>query len=200
MNDEATRKKIVEGAKKLFQLYGFTRITIDEIAVNLKISKKTIYKHFNSKDDLIWAVIESIQIPLSASITEMVESGRGFHETLTGIIQILQTMPLHVTPPMFQDIRAMPHIWEKLDRRRKQMIEKNFGTLIERGQKNGDIRKDVEPVFIMNLIIHMVGSLVTPQVIIEFGMMPAELIHRLASILMTGILTEKARKKLGGAK
>jgi AcrR family transcriptional regulator len=200
MDDDPTRRKIVEGAKRLFQLYGFTRITVDEIAANLKISKKTIYRHFPTKDALILGVMESIQETFGASMVGIFESDEGFSEKIAGILNLLQTLTIHVTPPMMQDMRNMPHVWDRIDAYRRQMISSNMSRLIEKGQRAGDIRRDLDPRFMTQLFITLVSALVTPGMMLTFNMAPHEFIGKLATTLMRGILTDKGREKLGGTR
>jgi AcrR family transcriptional regulator len=56
---EATRGKILDAAYKLFRRQGYTRVSIDEIAAAAKVTKKTLYYHFQSKDALLAAVMET---------------------------------------------------------------------------------------------------------------------------------------------
>src|ERR1700724_3485388 len=59
-NREKTESKdrILEKATDLFMRYGIRSITMDEIAAQLGISKKTIYQFFTDKDDMVMAVID----------------------------------------------------------------------------------------------------------------------------------------------
>jgi AcrR family transcriptional regulator len=50
MSDQ--KEEILEAAKRRFDRFGFKKTTLDEIAKDLKISKKTIYEHFEDKEDL----------------------------------------------------------------------------------------------------------------------------------------------------
>ncbi len=200
MNEDATKTRIIEGAKRLFQLYGFTRITIDEIAVNLKISKKTIYKHFKSKDDLVISVVGTIQEQAREQLKILLDRELGFPETMMELLKIMQGIMMQITPAMIQDMRSMPHIWEVIDTRRKQMIREHFSILIERGQKSGEIRKDVDPKFLEILWLQVVTSVATPQFFMEYNTTPFDFIKTLISVLTTGILTDKGKKKLGGIK
>ena len=50
------RDKIIVGAEELFMRYGIKSITMDDLASNLAISKKTIYQHFKDKDELVLEV------------------------------------------------------------------------------------------------------------------------------------------------
>lgn len=53
------RERIIEGSRPLFAQYGFRKLTMDQIAREMRISKRTIYEHFHSKDELIEAVCAS---------------------------------------------------------------------------------------------------------------------------------------------
>lgn len=52
-------QQIIEEGKKLVGKYGFRKFTMDELAQNIRISKRTIYIHFKTKNELISAIIDS---------------------------------------------------------------------------------------------------------------------------------------------
>jgi AcrR family transcriptional regulator len=56
---EPTRKRILDAGYALFRRRGFARVSMDEIAAAAKVTKKTLYYHFKSKDDLLAAVLEA---------------------------------------------------------------------------------------------------------------------------------------------
>lgn len=53
-------QQIIEEGKNLVEKYGFRKFTMDELAQNLRISKRTIYLHFKTKNELISSIIDSI--------------------------------------------------------------------------------------------------------------------------------------------
>ena len=55
---DATRARIVDAAYESFWRKGYTRTGVDEIAERAKLTKRTLYAHFRSKDDLLAAVLE----------------------------------------------------------------------------------------------------------------------------------------------
>jgi AcrR family transcriptional regulator len=55
---ETTRRRILDAAYELFYRKGFSRVGIDEVAVFAKVTKRTLYYHFTSKDDLLAAVLD----------------------------------------------------------------------------------------------------------------------------------------------
>lgn len=72
-----TRKAILDAAYVLFRQRGFTRVNVDEIAASAGITKRTLYSHFPSKDDLLEEVLK-IQHDLALAAFQT------FGKTLTG--------------------------------------------------------------------------------------------------------------------
>jgi AcrR family transcriptional regulator len=56
---ETTRRRILDAAYVLFRRKGFSRVNVDEIAAAAEITKRTLYSHIRSKDELLAAVLES---------------------------------------------------------------------------------------------------------------------------------------------
>ena len=54
---QQTRQRIVDAAYECFWRSGYTRTSIDGIAERAKLTKRTIYSYFRSKDDLLAAVL-----------------------------------------------------------------------------------------------------------------------------------------------
>lgn len=54
-----TRERILDGAYRQFRQKGYSRVSMDEIAAATKVTKRTLYYHFESKDALLAAVLEA---------------------------------------------------------------------------------------------------------------------------------------------
>ena len=59
MPAENTRKTIMDAAYAQFRRRGYYRVSVDEIAAAAKVTKRTLYYHFQSKDELLAAVLTS---------------------------------------------------------------------------------------------------------------------------------------------
>ena len=57
-NSEPTRRRILDAAYELFYRMGFSRVGVDEVAAFARVTKRTLYYHFRSKDELLAAVLE----------------------------------------------------------------------------------------------------------------------------------------------
>jgi AcrR family transcriptional regulator len=58
-SSEPTRRRILDAGYALFRRKGFTRVSMDEIAAASRVTKRTLYYHFESKDQLLGAVLEA---------------------------------------------------------------------------------------------------------------------------------------------
>jgi AcrR family transcriptional regulator len=56
---EATRQQILDAAYRLFRRSGYSRVSMDEIAAATGVTKRTLYYHFESKDELLATVLEA---------------------------------------------------------------------------------------------------------------------------------------------
>ncbi len=62
-NDLSTRERIIEAAGKLFHADGIRAVSVDAVAEKAGLTKRTLYYHFRSKDDLIAAYLETRDQP-----------------------------------------------------------------------------------------------------------------------------------------
>ena len=85
------KEQIIEAARKLFYQFGFKKVSMDEIAREAGVTKKTIYMYFNSKEELLKYFIEE-EIEEMRQIVEEVESmNLDFFDTVnTAIYRLLQ--------------------------------------------------------------------------------------------------------------
>src|SRR6201989_3381049 len=59
MEETDIKEKILKGAEELFMRYGVRSISMDDIARHLMVSKKTLYQHFEDKEDLVTQASET---------------------------------------------------------------------------------------------------------------------------------------------
>jgi AcrR family transcriptional regulator len=87
-----TRQRLIEAAKRRFYHDGFRNVGIDAILTDVGISKAGFYKHFQSKDDLMIAVLEDVDKFLQRQFREMVRErgGRSAEGQLRAVLDVVQ--------------------------------------------------------------------------------------------------------------
>lgn len=189
---EEIRERILAEAKRLTYLYGFKRISMDEIAAASKISKKTLYENYKSKEELVSAVIISIVEVNLQKASAILDSNQPVPETFRSFISIFKTISLHISEPMMIDMRSSPEIWNIIDERRRKIIMR-FKDIIERGKKEGTVRPDVNTEIFMRILMKIIDSFANPATFLEMNISPGDFIEQLISVFFNGIMTDKKK-------
>ncbi|HME87623.1 MAG TPA: TetR/AcrR family transcriptional regulator [Chthoniobacterales bacterium] len=194
--NDPIRQRIVEAARTHFFSHGFRSVTMDDLAEELGISKKTLYAHFPGKIDMLEAVLADKFAGVEAKLKEV---GRAhphdfpaaLHELLAGTQRELD----EIKPPFVRDMRQKaPQVFKVIERRRAALIQRYFGKLFVKGQRAGMVRKDVPAKLIIEILLAMVQSIMNPPKMEELGMMPKEGFAGILKIVLEGALTAKGRR------
>jgi len=99
---------IVEQAFKLFIHYGVSKTSMTEIAAAAKVARQTVYKAFDSKEDLVFAALLHYGIQTKAAVEQDCASA-------TDIGDRLDVMYKHMVQVPFEAMQAFPHLDEVLE-------------------------------------------------------------------------------------
>src|SRR5437879_2547905 len=138
-------QRIVDAARTHFFSHGFRSVTMDDLAEELGISKKTLYAHFPGKFDLLEAVLADKFAGVEAALKEVTRAHphdfpATLHELLTGTQRELD----EIKPPFVRDMRQKaPDVFKVVEHRRAALIRRHFGKLFIEGRRAGMVRKDV---------------------------------------------------------
>lgn len=72
-----TRKRIIEAAQKLFYAEGIGRVSMDGVAEKAGVTKRTLYYHFDSKDDLVAAYLDARDQPNLRQMAKWFDEAEG---------------------------------------------------------------------------------------------------------------------------
>ena len=193
---DAHWQRIVDAARIHFFSHGFRSVTMDDLAEELGISKKTLYAHFPGKIDLLEAVLADKIAGVEAMLKEVTGSHPDdFPTTLRELLAGTQRELDEIKPPFVRDMRQKaPDIFKLVERRRAALIERYMGKVFVDGQRLGMVRKDVPAKLIIEILLAMVQSIMNPPKMEELGMMPKEGYAGILKIVLEGALTTKGRK------
>lgn len=194
--DSALRARIVAAGNDLFLIRGFVRVTADEIARRLGISKATLYKSFPSKEEILRAVVRDILNEIAASVEGILADGRlSFVEKLVALFSFVGGRISRFGPLLIRDIqKSAPRIWKEIDEFRRDKILKNFKVILDSGRKEGLFRGDVDPDLLLQMFTYLIGEFVNPEAVLRSGRPPAEAFESIIKVFFQGILTDSGRQ------
>lgn len=192
---EGTR--IARRAQGLFFRDGFSRVTTEEIARELGISKKTLYQHFASKDELLRASVMEMQHEIEAAVQEIVgDRRRDFLEKLHDLLATVARLMSRIQRPFIEDIpRKAPELWREVEEFRQRVIFGELAKLIMQGSKKGMIRRDVDPQLFVMMFLATLQSVLSPHAIAQMSLSAAEVFQTIVGVFMQGVLTDEARTR-----
>lgn len=145
-------KDILEKILSMFTRYGIRSITMDDIARELGISKKTLYHEFEDKNDLIARVIEYDILINRKFLEEVHRANFNAIEELFYVNERIHENRLNYSPTFYYDLRKYyPDTYKRwLDDKRQNMFDLIVGNL-QKGKREGVFREDIHE--------HSVGKL-----------------------------------------
>ena len=121
------KERIIGAASVRFIEEGFSPVPVDEIAGSLGISKKTFYKHFASKDELLLVVTDRLLAEVHAEFRAIAEADTGFLEKFEALVTFLGQRLSRLSRPLMRDLqRHSPGVWARVERFRRERISKNL--------------------------------------------------------------------------
>ncbi|MDQ7816542.1 MAG: TetR/AcrR family transcriptional regulator [Melioribacteraceae bacterium] len=188
------KTKIIEIGEEKFFKEGFHKTTMDEVASELRMSKKTIYKFFPSKNDLVKAIAKQFMGNMKSRIVPTLNSDKNAIEKLEELMKILAKASVRISPQMLDDMRRhFPKLWNEIDNFRTEMMFGNLTKVIDQGKVEG-LFLDYPTPIIMNMLVASVRTIVNPEFILNNNFSIIEAARTAFKILIGGISTEKGKK------
>ena len=190
------RQRIVDAARAHFFSHGFRRVTMNDLAAELGISKKTLYVHFPDKMAVLEAVLADKFAGVQAKLEQVTrEHAHDFPAALHELLANTQRELDEIKPPFVRDMRQKaPHVFKTVERRRSELIGHFFGKLFVEGQRAGMVRKDIPAKIMIEILLGTVQAIVNPAKVEELGLTPRSAFSAVLDVVLEGVLTRKGKK------
>ncbi|WGH74349.1 TetR/AcrR family transcriptional regulator [Tenacibaculum tangerinum] len=157
------RDKIIHKAGELFLTLGFKSTTMDDIAKELGMSKKTVYKYFSNKSALVDASTEAVHNSISEEINKVKNKNYNAVEEEFAVKAIFKEMFKNAkTSPMYQLKKYYPETYKKLVEREVCMFRDynmdNLNKGIVEGLYRSNIKKELLVSFYFTLVFGVFES------------------------------------------
>ena len=195
--DDDVAARIIAVARQYFFAHGFRGVTMDDLAGELGMSKKTLYAFFPTKTDLLRAVLldkfrrveADLQLIVTVFPNDMLDS-------LRQLLACLQRHTEEIRPPFVRDIRReAPQLFELVQTRRRQIIERYFGSLLEGCRKAGIVRKDISTRLIIEILLGATEAIMNPIRMAELDLTPKTGYSTIINVVFEGVLTKRGRQR-----
>ncbi len=189
--------KILEEAKQLFMRIGIKSVSMDDIAQILRISKKTIYKCFKDKQDLVNRVIEEKINFEKSTLKKYANSDKNAIQRMIDFSRYISQSKKNLNPTMIYDMQKFyPDQWAKMEEFRTDYFKETIKNNLKNGIKSGLFRSDLNADLIALMYITLVSGMVKQFTSAENNYQFQTIHFQMVSYHLHGICTEKGRTYL----
>jgi AcrR family transcriptional regulator len=195
---DSAARRIVAAARRHFFKHGFRTVTMDDLAEELGMSKKTLYACFSSKAALLEAVLLDKFRNIEADLTRI--TSKSSADALAALHRLLACLQAHteeIQPPFVRDIRReAPEMFQLVQSHRRKVIERHFGKIFEEGRRAGIIRKDIPSRLMIEILLGVTEAIMNPPKMAELGLTPNTGFSAIITVILEGVMTNAARAKV----
>lgn len=183
------------GAASVFMSYGIKSVTMDDLARELGISKKTIYLYFKDKNDLIESILTEQLNKDQHQCIEVREDAENAIESFYKVISMVTENMGRIHPSVFYDLQKYhPKAWLKVEEHPKVFVREVIRRNIERGRLEGLYRNDFDEEILGQMYVRITDAAIRREIKDEKRDDLAYVFNEIISLIIHSMLTEKGKQ------
>jgi len=192
-----SKELIIETSKNLFMKYGIKSISMDDIAKDLGMSKKTIYNFVDNKDDLVLSVLQSHSIEEKEMVQNIRSVAQNAIEEMASIAKYVLQHMREMKPTLMYDLKKYHfQSWNFLTKDHFAFIEDAIQQNISRGKKEGLYRSKIDETIHSKIYVSMARIMVDEEVFPIKEYDKGDIYENYFIYHMNGIMNEDGRTEL----
>lgn len=152
--------EILERSSAVFMKYGLKSVTMDDLCREIGVSKKTIYKYFEDKTDLVHSILAS-KLDLDKTACDLCSAS-----SENAIVELINTSRFvseqfsNINPTVFYDLQKhYPSAWKMMHDHKWDFVLNNIRNNIIRGKKENLYRDNINPDIIARYYVSAMDNL-----------------------------------------
>lgn len=191
------KNKILQTATELFLNQGFKSITMDDIAKEMGMSKKTIYSHYGNKEAIVIASAEHLFENICGGIDHICARKANPIEELYDIKKfVLEHLKGERTSPMYQLQKYYPNVYKEMRKGQYDYMQSCVIDNLERGIAQGLFINDINVEFVSRIYFTGITGIKDASIFPQAQFPIADLHDMYLEYHLRGIVTPKGRKIL----
>lgn len=186
------RDRIIEGAADLFKTYGIKSVTMDSLANQFGMSKRTIYEVFADKDELLTAVLSRMNQQQKEMIHKVLAESENSLIAIFRMLEVNRDNFQSMSPAFLADLKKYHHevLMKKMDN--SDMPDyRNHQEIIEKGVAEGLFRSDINPDLVNRCLYNLGVSIMNNNIFPYDQFSRRDVIKNIFINYLRGISTNK---------
>jgi len=179
--------KILDAAQERMVRFGYHKVTMDEIASDLRMSKNTIYLRFPSKIDIAKSLVMRIKKKINDYQIEVDKKEKDPLRIISLNILFLRQELAPWFEHFLKDIRLeLPELWQEFVHFRSEKVM-DLEKLVQAGIKKGKFRS-VNPALAVRAYLGAVDNIIDPEILQQEGVSFQQALETVMDIWSKGIV------------
>ena len=186
------KERIIAKAREQFFRYGVKSVTMDDIASELGISKKTIYQHFEDKDAIVHQLMMGEMLQDKCEWDNLCNISKNVIEKTVKSMEIIKKAFAEINPSTFFDIKKYhPKTWLLFQEHKQNFILESIRKELLEGIEQGFYRSDIKIDILVRMRMEQIETGFDPHLFPpnKFSLIEVEL--TMLDHFIRGILTTK---------
>jgi len=159
------KEHIIQQSLSLFLKKGVKQVNMAEVANNLGISKKTLYVHFDNKQDLVHHCFQRHNDLVSEMINTLAAQFENAIDELFAIDESCSLVMKQTNPYLLGELkRYYPNTWALIEQLKQKVLFDIMKNNLNNGVEQGIYRKDIDVNIIAKLMISRIDVLVNDEI------------------------------------
>jgi AcrR family transcriptional regulator len=188
------RQKYIDKAIEVFKVEGL-RLSLDELADHMGITKKTLYNHFNSKDELLQDCIHSLITELQTSVAVMNDEKLNAVTAMRKGFEALSVFFYALSPMFFNDIKRLyPEMASTEHAKGFGVFRENVVRNLQKGMKEQIYRNDLDVELVSQFFIFSIFGFFISKVVNSSEYSAKTYFISIVDYHLRALVTEKGKK------
>jgi len=189
------KERILVKSNELFNRYGIRSVSMDDIALQLGMSKKTLYQYYTDKDELVNAVFDIVLTTNKNNCIDCSKRGENaIHEVFLSF-DIVEEMLKTMNPSLLFDMQKYhPSAFKKFDDFRNGFLYRIIKANLERGVMEELYREEIDADVLSRYRLHSVLLSFNPEVFPSIKTNAVYIEQQLLECFLYGLATSKGQK------
>lgn len=194
---EEELKHIITKVRDLYNKYGIKSVSMDDIARELGISKKTLYQHVEDKGELVKKVIEHESHSKNCFFNDLESRNLNSIEDILEVNRMISEQHRNHNPVVEYDLKKYyPDLYKYLKKLRREKMYSYVKNNLEKGKAEGLYRSEINSEIITKLYVSRAEALIDGDIFTSAELFSSEVFYEIFIYHLHGICNENGIKFL----
>ncbi len=179
------RNRIINACREIAYIKGFRSITVDEIAQHAGVSKRTVYRRFKSKDEILESTVDEFLQAVGRKSEQLLNSGQDIQIIIQDIFNyIISGNNSIISQRVMEDLsQYYPQLWQKINHFRMERIK----SIIEMAEFQRAFNSNINPLILSTMIAVSIQTVINPDFIVSNNLNFEETVAQVIAVFMPAL-------------